>query len=100
MSFNVRVDSITNRNNNGPVEVPSGLTVDVAGLGGELAVNGELHVTGVATVGFLTTQHATVGIITAETLRGDGSGLTNLPNVTTSKAIALKLIFADPPLRS
>ena len=37
-----------------------------------------------AQVGFLTTQH-TVGIITAETLRGDGAGLTNLPNVTTAR---------------
>ena len=100
MSFNVRVDSLTNKNNNGPVELPSGVTVDVELQGGELAVNGELYVSGITTVGFLTTQHATVGIITAETLRGDGAGLTNLPNVTTSKAIALKLIFADPPLRS
>ena len=42
--FNVRVDSLTNKNNNGPVELPSGVTVDVELLGGELTVNGELYV--------------------------------------------------------
>ena len=95
MSFNVRVDSLTNKNNNGPVEVPSGLS-------GELAANGNLYSTGITTVGFITTQHATVGVVTATTFIGDGSGLTNVPTVTTSKSIALKLLLSpsDPPLRS
>lgn len=100
MSFNVRVDSLTNKNNDGPVEVPSGVTVDVAGLGGELALNGEVDITGITTVGFVTAQHANVGIITAVTFNGDGSGLTNVPSLQTSKAYALKLVFSDPPLRS
>jgi len=96
MSFNVRVDSLTNKDNNGPIEVPSGLSVD----SGELAANGKIDITGFTTVGFLTAQHVTVGIITATTLVGDGSELTNLPTVTPSKSIALKLLLSDPPLRS
>ena len=96
MSFNVRVDSLTNKNNNGPVEVPSGLSVDV----GELAANGNLYSTGITTVGFITTQHATVGVVTATTFIGDGSGLTNISSLTLSKSIALKLLLSDPPLRS
>ena len=96
MSFNVRVDSLTNKNDDGPIEVPSGVSVD----SGELAVNGKINITGVTTVGFLTAQHVVVGAITATTLIGDGSALTNIPLLATSKAYGLKLIFSDPPLRS
>jgi hypothetical protein len=96
MSFNIRSDTFTNKDNTGPIEVPSGLSVDV----GELAANGKLNIAGITTVGFLTAQHVTVGVITATTLIGEGSGLINLPTVTTSKSIALKLILSDPPLRS
>jgi len=96
MSFNVRVDSLTNKNDDGPIEVPSGVSVD----SGELAVNGKINITGVTTVGFLTAQHVTIGVVTAITFVGDGSGLTNIPLLTTSKAYGLKLIFSDPPLRS
>ena len=96
MSFNVRVDSFRNTNDDGPVEVPSGLSVTT----GEFAIVGSVVTSGVTTVGFLTAQNATVGVITATTLIGDGSGLTNVPTVTTSKSIALKLILSDPPLRS
>ena len=100
MSFNVRVDSLTNKNNDGPIEVPFGLTVDDAGLGGEFAANGEIDITGITTVGFVTAQHVTIGVVTATTLFGDGSGLTNVTTITASKSIALKLLLSDPPLRS
>ena len=100
MSFNVRVGSLTNKNNDGPIEVPFGLTVDDAGLGGEFAANGEIDITGITTVGFVTAQHVKAGVITAVTFNGDGSGLTNVPSLETSKAYALKMIISDPPLRS
>ena len=96
MSFNVRVDSFRNKNDDGPVEVSSGLSVE----SGQLDINGSVVVSGVTTVGFLTAQDATVGVITANTYFGDGAGLVNVDSVSASKAIALKLIFADPPLRS
>jgi hypothetical protein len=96
MSFNVRVDSFRNKNDDGPVEATAGLSVD----SGQLNVNGKVVVSGITTVGFVTAQHATVGVLSATTLFGDGAGLTNVPTVTTSKAFALKLLFSDPPLRS
>lgn len=40
------------------------------------------------------------GIVTASSFAGNGTGLTNLSIATQGKAIALKLIIADPPLRS
>lgn len=96
MSFNVRVDSFRNKNDDGPVEVPSGLSVE----SGQLDITGKVVVSGVTTVGFLTAQDATVGVITAAIYFGDGAGLTNLSTVTPSKSIALKLLLSDPPLRS
>ena len=97
MSFNVRVDSFRNKNDDGPVEVPSGLSVD----SGELTVNGKVNLTGVSTVGHISAQHSAVGVITGAIYYGDGANLTNLPTtVSISKSIALKLLLSDPPLRS
>ena len=93
----LRVDSIRNRNDDGPPSLIKGASIP---SGEVLSVVGNISVSGVTTVGFLTAQHVVVGVITATTLIGDGSALTNIPLLATSKAYGLKLIFSDPPLRS
>ena len=55
----LKVDSIRNRNDDGPPSLPKGETNPT---GGTLGVNGDISVTGISTVGFLT-QHVTVGIV-------------------------------------
>jgi hypothetical protein len=40
------------------------------------------------------------GIVTASTFVGNGSGLTGVQSISSSKSIALKYIISDPPLRS
>ena len=85
MASQVRVDQITNLNGDGAPELVYGATVP---SGQPFTVNGDLNLTGVATVGFLTTQNATVGIVTASSFVGDGSGLTGLQVLGEAKAIA------------
>ena len=81
----LKVDSIRNRNDDGAPSLPKGASIP---SGATLTANGNLSVTGVSTVGFLTTQNATVGIVTASSFVGDGSGLTGLSVLGEAKAIA------------
>lgn len=74
----VRVNSITNRSDDGPVELTYG--ADVPSI-----VSGNISLS---------------GIVTATTFSGNGSQLTGIPITTISKAIAFKYILADPPLRA
>jgi len=85
MASQVRVDQITDFLGNGAPELVYGATVP---SGATLIANGDLNLTGVTTVGFLTTQNATVGIVTAGFFVGDGSGLTGLQVLGEAKAIA------------
>jgi hypothetical protein len=98
MSFNLRTDSVTNKDGTGPVELSKGATIP---SGQTLTNNGNFNITGVSTVGFLTASNVNVsGVVTATSFVGDGSGLIAVPSVSASKSIALKYIIADPPLRS
>ncbi len=81
----LKVDSIRNRNDDGAPSLIKGASIP---SGANLTVNGDLNLTGVTTVGFLTTQNATVGIVTAGSFVGDGSGLTGLQVLGEAKAIA------------
>jgi hypothetical protein len=81
----LKVDSIRNRNDDGAPSLPKGATIP---SGATLTANGDLNLTGVTTVGFLTTQNAIVGIVTAGSFVGDGSGLTGLSVLGEAKAIA------------
>ena len=85
MASQVRVDQITNLNGDGATELVHGATVP---SGQPFNVSGDLNITGVTTVGFLTTQNATVGVLTANEFVGDGSGLTGLQVLGEAKAIA------------
>ena len=48
----LKVDSIRNRNDDGPPSLPKGASIPT---GGTLGVNGDISVTGISTVGFLHT---------------------------------------------
>ena len=97
MASQVRVDQITNFLGNGAPELVYGATVP---SGATLTANGDLNLTGVTTVGFLTTQNATVGIVTASSFVGDGSGLTSLQVTSAGKAYALRSLLDPLPFRS
>jgi len=85
MASQVRVDQITNLNGDGATELVHGATIP---SGQPFNVGGDLNLTGVTTVGFLTAQNVTVGVITATSFIGDGSGLTGLQVLGEAKAIA------------
>ena len=89
MASQVRVDQITNLNGDGPTELVHGATVPI---GQPFNIGGDLNITGITTVGFLSTQNAVVGIITATSFVGDGSGLIGLQVLGEAKAIAFAYI--------
>jgi len=96
--MNIRSNSIANKTGTGAVTLSYGASIPPGQL---LSVQGNLNISGIATVGFLTSQNANItGVVTATTFSGNGSGLTNIPVVSASKSIALRYIIADPPLRS
>ena len=94
--MNIRTNSVVNKTDTSVVNAVYGTQVST----GVHDVKGTINVSGIATVGFLTTKNVNiVGIVTATTFIGDGSQLVNVPSVSAAKSIALKLILADPPLR-
>ena len=94
--MNIRTNSVVNKTDTGVVNAVYGTLIST----GVHNVLGDIRVSGIATVGFVTTKNGNItGVITATTLVGDGSRLVNVPSVSTGKSIALKLIIGDPPLR-
>lgn len=93
----LRVNSIVNRNDDGAIELTKGAT---SPAGSVIDVQSNTNITGIATIGFLTSTNMNVGIVTANSFVGDGSQITALQTVTASKAIALKIILDPLPFRS
>jgi len=90
MPSQIRVDSITDVNGTGAVTLSYGASIPSGQL---LNVQGDLNISGIATVGFLTAKNANIiGVITATSFVGNGSQLTNVPVVSSSKSIALAII--------
>ena len=90
MASQVRVDIIVDLNETGPVELSNGAIIP---SGQTLTANGNLNLIGVSTVGFLTASNVNVsGVVTASSFVGDGSGLTGLQVVSSSKSIAFAII--------
>jgi len=90
MPSQIRVDSITDVNGTGAVTLSYGASIPSGQL---LNVQGNLNISGIATVGFLTAKNANItGVVTATTFSGNGSQLTNIPVVSSSKSIALAII--------
>jgi hypothetical protein len=90
MPSQIRVDSITDVNGTDAVQLTYGASIPSGQL---LNVQGNLNVSGIATVGFLTAKNANItGVVTATTFSGNGAQLTNVPVVSSSKSIALAII--------
>ena len=98
MPSQIRVDRITDLNGTGATQLTYGATLP---SGSRLNVQGNVNISGVSTVGLLSATNAVVsGIVTASTFVGDGSGLTGVQSVSSSKSIALKTILDPLPFRS
>ena len=89
MPSQIRVDSIVNLNGDSAPELTYGATIPP---GSTLTSSGNFSISGVATVGFLTASNVTAGVMTATSFVGDGSGLTGLQILGSSKAIAFAII--------
>lgn len=94
----LRTNSIVDKDNGGNVNFNDPPDLNNSSV----TVNGNLEVVGISTInGQINSNDIfSSGIITATSFVGDGSGLINVPAVSSAKSIALKLIIADPPLRS
>ena len=96
--MNIRTNSIVSKNGNSDINLIYGASLP---SGIKLDPKGNVNITGISTVGFLTASNANfTGIVTANFFKGDGFQLTNVPSVTSSKSIALRYIIADHPHRS
>jgi hypothetical protein len=90
MPSQIRVDSITDLNGTGVVELTYGASFP---SGSKLTHNGNINIVGVATIGLLSATDMSVsGIVTASSFVGDGSQLQGVQSVSSSKSIALAII--------
>jgi len=90
MPSQIRVDSITDTLGTGPVTLGYGASLP---SGSVFNVQGNINISGVATVGLLTASNVNVvGVVTATLFVGDGSQLQGVPTVSSSKSIALAII--------
>jgi hypothetical protein len=87
----IKVNSIVNKNENGPVEFTKGAIIN----NGSLNISSSLNVVGVMTASQCILTHAnSTGVTTAAFYYGDGSNLTALPTVSTPKIYAYRLLFS------
>lgn len=93
----IKVNSVSNRLDEGAPEFTYGATVP---SGNTITAQGNVNLSGISTVGVLSSTSLTATTITATSFSGNGSGLTGLPVVNSGKVIALKLIFDPIPFRS
>lgn len=90
MPSQIRVDAITDVNGTGAVTLGFGASLPA---GSVFNVQGNINISGIATIGLLTARNANIsGILTATTFVGNGSGLQGVPTVSSSKSIALAII--------
>lgn len=86
----LRVNKITNLNDDGQVLLSSGLVVP---SGHDLSGNVIISTSGVATITSLVSENINItGIMTSTSFYGNASNLSNVPGVSNSKAIAYNLI--------
>jgi hypothetical protein len=90
MPSQIRVDSITDLNGTAATELTYGATLP---SGSKLTVNGNINLTGISTVGILSTTNAVVsGIVTATPSLIDSRQLPGVQSVSSSKSIALAIV--------
>jgi hypothetical protein len=93
----IKVNSISDRLDEGAPELTYGATIP---SGGVVSAQGNVSLTGIATVSEVSSASLTATTVNATSFSGDGSSLTGLPTVNSGKVIALKLIFDPIPFRS
>lgn len=87
----LRVTFLSNRTDDGPVEFSTGLSV-ASGyeINGDVVLN---TTTGIVTAtNLVVTNMNVVGVLTATSLIGNGSGMTSVPGTSNGKAVALGII--------
>jgi len=90
MPSQIRVDSISDLNGTGAVELTYGATIPSTA---KINIQGNINISGVSTVGFLTASNANItGIVTATSFVGNGSGLTGINVASAAKSIAFAII--------
>lgn len=92
--MNIKTNAVVGSTGNNSVNLSNGFSA------GTLTAEGNINLSGISTVGVLSSTSLNATTITVSSLSGNGSGLTNIPNVQSSRIIAFKYIFSDPPLRS
>ena len=92
----IRTNSIENYTGTGPVELPDSISIGSS----VIPISGGLNLTGISTFADISASNIPSTTITATRFVGDGSQITGLSTTTSSRIIALKYIFADPPLRA
>ena len=94
----IKVNRITNKNEDGGVEFTHGATIP---SGKQLNVTGGVNVTGILTATNYNVTNVNVsGIVTASSFSGNGSQLTSLPSVSNGKMIAYKGILGYDEYRA
>ena len=88
--MNIKTNSVVGNDGNSGIQLTYGATLP---SGSRLNVQGNVNLTGISTVGLLSATNASVsGIVTATSFIGDGSQLTGVQSVSSSKSIALAII--------
>lgn len=94
----LKVNSVTNRLNDGPPELTNGVIVPSGAI---ITSSGNLNLSGIVTIANVSSTSINVsGVVTATSFVGNGSFLSGIYPITKSRVIGLKYIFADPPLRA
>lgn len=92
--MNIKTNAIVNYNGTEPIELPNGYSVGI------LTSQGNINISGISTIETISGTSLNSSTISVTSMNGDEYGLTNLPSLQNGRVIALKYIFADPPLRS
>lgn len=92
----IRSNSIENYNGTGPVELPDSISIGSS----VIPISGGLNLSGITTFASINATNIPSSTISATRFVGDGSQIVGLTTTTKSRIIALKYIFADPPLRA
>lgn len=93
--MNIKSNSVLSSNGLNSVNLPNSISIGSSLLN----VYGNIH-SGVITATTLTASSLTATTVSSSNCIGDGSQLSGLETTTVNRIIALKYIFADPPLRS
>jgi len=85
----LKVNKISNANDDGPVEFTQGLTVSSTGITGDIEINSSGIVTSTSLdVGSINLS----GVATAGSFVGKGTDLTNVPGILLAKAVAYSIV--------